>query len=135
MLVLLIYVGHFDDEALLDFRQSKNFDVYKGGLFERIVGEALVKSGYDLHYYRKENSTLQEKFFVRYKDYLIPIEVKARNNNSKSLSTLINSDSYKEISFGIKIIKGNIGYASNICTFSHFYSFLIKDFLSKFKYK
>ena len=106
----------------------------KGNVIESIIGEALVKSGYDLHYYKKENSTLQEEFFVRYKDYLVPIEVKAGNNNAKSLSTLIKSDNYPEIRFGIKIVKGNVGYDSNICTFPHFCAFLIKDFLSTFQF-
>lgn len=129
-----LLLSQLDDEAQLDFRQNKNLDVYKGGLFESIIGEALVKSGYVLRYYKKENSTLQEEFFVRYKDYLVPIEVKARNNNAKSLSTLIKSKEYEEIKFGIKIVKGNIGFASNICTFPHFCAFLIKDFLSSFKF-
>ena len=118
----------------MDFRQNKNLDVYKGGLFESVIGEVLVKSGYELHYYKKENSTLQEEFFVRYKDYLVPIEVKAKNNHSKSLSTLIKSPNYKEIGFGIKIINGNIGYNANICTFPHFCAFLIKEFLLQFQF-
>ncbi len=130
-----LLLSQLDDDAQNDFRQNKNLDVYKGGLFESIVGEALVKSGYELKYFKKENSTLQEEFFVRYKDYLVPIEVKAGNNNSKSLSTLIKSDNYKEIRFGIKIVKGNIGYKCNICTFPHFCTFLIKDFLSTFNYE
>ena len=129
-----LLLSQLDDEAQMDFRQNKNLDVYKGGLFESIIGEALVKSGYDLHYYKKENSTLQEEFFVRYKDYLVPIEVKAGNNNAKSLSTLIKSDNYPEIRFGIKIVKGNVGYDYNICTFPHFCAFLIKDFLSTFQF-
>ncbi len=130
-----LLLSQLDDEAQLDFRQNKNLDVYKGGLFENIIGEALVKSGYELHYFKKENSTLQEEFFVRYKDYLVPIEVKASNNNSKSLSTMIKSNNYPEIHFGIKIVRGNIGFESNICTFPRFCSFLIKDFLSTFKYE
>ncbi len=129
-----LLLSQLDDEAQIDFRQNKNLNVYKGGLFESIVGEALTKSGYELHYYKKENSTLEEEFFVRHHDYLVPIEVKATNNNSKSLSTLIKSNLYPEISFGIKLIKGNIGYESNICTFPHFCAFLIKDFLSTFNY-
>lgn len=130
-----LLLSQLDDEAELDFRQNKNLDVYKGGLFESIVAEALIKSGYSLCYYKKENSTLQEEFFVRYKDYLVPIEVKAGNNNSKSLKTLINSNNYQEICFGIKIARGNIGFDSNICTFPHFCSFLIKDFLTFFKFQ
>ena len=65
----------------------------------------------------KDNSTLQEEFFVRYKDYLVPIEMKAGGDNSKSLSTLIQSDNYPGIRFEIKIAKGNIGFDSSICAF------------------
>lgn len=129
-----LLLSQLDDDAQDDFRQNKNLDVYKGGLFESIVAEALVKSGYVLRYYKKENSTLQEEFFVRHKDYLVPIEVKASNNNAKSLSALIKSDNYKEIRFGIKLIKGNIGLDSNIFTLPHFCAFLIKDFLEKLQY-
>ena len=81
---------------------------------------------------KKENSTLQEEFFVRYKNYLVPIGVKAKNNHSKSLSTLIKSPNYKEIGFGIKVINGNIGYNANICTFPHFAHFLSKNFFQNF---
>ncbi|MBR1676605.1 MAG: ATP-binding protein [Clostridia bacterium] len=130
-----LLLSQLDDEAQADFRQNKNLNVYKGGLFESIMGEALVKSGYLLRYFKKENSTLQEEFFVRQKDYLVPIEVKAGNNNAKSLATLIKSEEYEEIRFGIKIAKGNIGYESNICTFPHFCAFLIKDFLLAFNYE
>ena len=129
-----LLLSQLDDEAQADFRRNKNLEVYKGGLFESIVGEALVKSGYTLRYFKKENATLQEEFFVRYKDYLVPIEVKAGNNRSKSLSTLIKSDRYGEIAFAIKIVKGNIGYDSDICTFPHFCAFLIKDFLASFNF-
>ena len=129
-----LLLSQLDDEAQADFRRNKNLEVYKGGLFESIVGEALVKSGYTLRYFKKENATLQEEFFVRYKDYLVPIEVKAGNNRSKSLSTLIKSDRYGEISFAIKIVKENIGYDSDICTFPHFCAFLIKDFLASFNF-
>ncbi len=127
--------SQLDDDAQMDFRRNKNMDVYKGGFFESVVGEALVKSGYDLRYYKKENSTLQEEFFVRYHDDLVPIEVKAKNNQSKSLSTLIKKGDYPEIRFGIKIVKGNIGFDSNICTFPHFCAFLIKEFLSSFHFE
>lgn len=130
-----LLLSQLDDDAQMDFRRNKNMDVYKGGFFESVVGEALVKSGYDLRYYKKENSTLQEEFFVRYHDDLVPIEVKAGNNQSKSLSTLIKKGDYPEIRFGIKIIKGNIGFDSNICAFPHFCAFLIKEFLSFFHFE
>lgn len=129
-----LLLSQLDDESCKDFRQNKNFNVYKGGFFESIIGEAFVKSGFDLRYYKKENSTLQEEFFVRCKDYLVPVEVKSWNNNSKSLSTLIKSDLYPEIQFGIKLINGNIGFKSKIMTFPHFCSFLIKEFLNDLQF-
>ena len=129
-----LLLSQLEDEAQMDFRQNKNFDIYKGGFFESIVGEALVKSGYELHYYKKSDSTLQEEFLVRSKDYLVPIEVKAGNNKSKSLTTLINNKNIDTIKFGIKVVRGNIGYQNSTITFPHFCAFLIKDFLASFKY-
>ncbi len=46
-----------------DLRANRNLGVYKGALYESIVAEALRKSGYELYYYKRENSTLEEDFF------------------------------------------------------------------------
>lgn len=124
-----LLIAMFDEEAQDDLRVNKNMNVYKGGLYESIVGEALVKSGCKLYYYKKENSTLEEDFFLRTKTKLIPVEVKAANNKSKSLSTLIESEKYSEISYGIKLCNRNIGFENNIYTFPHFCTFLLKRYL------
>ena len=39
-----------DEEAQEDLRTNKNLGVYKGALYENVVGEALVKAGYKLYY-------------------------------------------------------------------------------------
>ena len=44
-----------------------------------MVGEALVKQGYKLYYYKRSDSTLEEDFFIRSASSLIPLEVKAKN--------------------------------------------------------
>ncbi len=124
-----LLIAMLDEEAQDDLRINKNMNVYKGGLYESIVGEALVKSGCKLYYYKKENSTLEEDFFLRTKTKLIPVEVKAANNKSKSLSTLIESEKYPEISYGIKLCNRNIGFENNIYTFPHFCTFLLKRYL------
>ena len=124
-----LLIAMLDDESQEDLRVNKNMNIYKGGLFESIVGEALVKSGCKLYYYKRENSTLEEDFFLRTRDRLVPVEVKASNNRSKSLSTLIGSEKYPDSRFGIKLINGNIGFENNIFTFPHFCSFLLKSFL------
>ena len=124
-----LLIAMLDEESQEDLRVNKNMNVYKGGLFESVVGEALVKSGCKLYYYKRENSTLEEDFFLRTRDSLVPVEVKASNNKSKSLSTLIGSEKYPDIRFGIKLINGNIGFVNNIYSFPHFCAFLLKAFL------
>ena len=74
-----LLVAMLDDETQEDLRSRKNIGTYRGGLYENIVGDMLVKAGFDLYYYSKENSTLEEDFFVRDTENLIPVEVKARN--------------------------------------------------------
>lgn len=120
-----------DEEAQEDLRANKNLGVYKGALYENIVGEALVKGGYDLYYYKKDDSYLEEDFFVRTKEYLVPIEVKVTNGMAKALRTMIKSNSYPDIKYGIKLTGGNIGYSDNIYTFPYFCAFLLKHYLKE----
>lgn len=124
-----LIVAMLDEEAQEDLRANKNLGIYKGALYENMVGEALKKSGYDLFYYKKEDSTLEQDFFVRTTSELIPIEVKATNNKAKSLKTLISNKKYPCIEYGIKFINGNIGFAENIYTFPYFCAFLLKRYL------
>ena len=124
-----LLISMLDEEAQDDLRANQNLGVYKGALFENIVGEALVKSGCQLYYYKRDNSTLEEDFFVRTKDSLVPVEVKAGSNRSKSLQTLISGKNYSDINFGIKLCRANIGYQNDIYTFPYFCAFLLKRFL------
>lgn len=78
-----------DKEEQMDIRGNKNLGTYKGALYENFIAEALVKQGYDLYYYKKDDSSLEEDFFIRMKDCLVPVEAKAGSSKSKSLDTLI----------------------------------------------
>ena len=124
-----LLISMLDEEAQDDLRANQNLGVYKGALYENIIGEALVKSGCQLYYYKRDNSTLEEDFFARTKDSLVPVEVKAGSNRSKSLQTLITGKNYSDINFGIKLCRGNIGYQNDIYTFPYFCAFLLKRFL------
>lgn len=124
-----LLVTMLDEEAQEDLRANRNLGVYKGALYENIVGEALTKCGYELYYFKREDSTLEEDFFVRTATELIPLEVKSTNGRSKSLRTLINSDNYADILYGIKLTGGNIGYENQIYTFPYFCAFLLKRYL------
>ena len=127
-----LLVSMLDDESQEDLRANKNLGVYKGALYENMIGEALVKQGYKLYYYRRDSSTLEEDFFIRSASSLIPLEVKARSGKAKSLSTLIKSDRYPDISYGFKLSYNNIGHDAGIYTFPYFCTFLIKRFMNEF---
>lgn len=125
-----LLIANLDDEAQEDLRANRNMNVYKGALYENIVAEILSKQGYELFYYKKENSTLEQDFFVRTKKSLVPVEVKAKAGTAKSLSTLVKSEAYPDITTGIKFTAGNIGFQNNIYTFPYFCAFLLKRYLS-----
>ena len=83
-----LLVSALDEEAQEDLRVNKNLGVYKGVLYENFVAEAFTKQEMGLFYYKKENSTLEEDFFVRTKNELIPVEVKSNSDRFKSLAAL-----------------------------------------------
>ena len=128
-----LLVSLLDEESQDDLRANKNLGVYKGALYENIVGESLVKAGYKLYYYKREDGTLEEDFFIRSAENLIPVEVKAKGGRSKSLRTLISSEKYPDIAYGFKLSANNIGYSEQIYTFPYFCAFLMKRFMATFK--
>ena len=126
-----LLISSLDEEAQEDLRVNKNLGVYKGALYENFVAEAFVKQGFGLYYYKKENASLEEDFFVRTQNALVPVEVKANSNQSKALSALISNKRYQDISFGIKFGDVNVGYANQIYTFPYFCAFKLKEYLKK----
>lgn len=129
-----LLVAMLDEEAQEDLRANKNLGVYKGALFENIVGDALAKNNQPLYYYKKDNSTLEEDFFLRTATHLVPIEVKSTNGKSKSMHSLIAGERYTDISYGIKLAHANIGFANNIYTFPYFCTFMLKEYLRNFTF-
>ena len=124
-----LLVASLDEEAQDDLRANKNLGVYKGALCENLVAETLVKQGLGLYYYKREESQLEEDFFVRTADELLPLEVKAGSGTSKSLATLIRGEKYADIKHGIKLSAGNVGFSDGIYTFPYFCAFLLKKWL------
>ena len=70
-------------------------------------------------------------FFIRDAKSLIPVEVKATDNATKSLSKLTAQDGkYPDIRYGIKLCNKNIGFNGKFYTFPYFLTFLLKRLLS-----
>ncbi len=125
-----LLVASLDEESQDDMRVNKNYGTYKGAIYENVVGDMLVKQGYDLYFYRNEKSTLEMDFFIRDSRSLIPVEVKATDNVTKSLSKLTSlSDTYPDIQYGIKLCNKNIGFNGQFYTFPYFLTFLLKRFV------
>ena len=126
-------IGSLDDEAQEDLRNNKNFNTYKGAIYENIIGEMLVKQGYKLYFYKNEKGTIEMDFFIRDKDSLIPVEVKANDNATVSLNNLIEKEKYKDIKYGIKLCNKNIRFNGKFYTFPYFLAFLLKRYLKEKK--
>ncbi len=126
-----ILIGSLDEEAQEDLIFNKNFNTYKGDIYENIVGEMLVKQGYKLYFYKNEKGTIEMDFFIRDKNSLIPVEVKANDNATISLNNLIDSNKFKDIKYGIKLCNKNIGFNEKFYTFPYFLAFFLKKFLRK----
>ena len=125
-----LLIGSLDEEVQQDLRNNKNFNAYKGAIYENVVGDMLVKQGYQLYFYRNEKGTLEMDFFLRDADSLVPVEVKANDASTVSLNALIEKDAYPDVQYGIKLANKNIGYNGKFYTFPYFLAFLLKRFLA-----
>ena len=126
-----LLIGSLDEESQEDLRNNKNFNTYKGAIYENIVGDMLVKEGYQLYFYKNEKGTIEMDFFIRDKDSLIPVEVKANDNKTTSLNKMIDNEKYSDIKYGIKLCNKNIGFNGKFYTFPYFMTFLLKRYLKE----
>ncbi len=125
-----LLIASLDEEAQEDLRANKNLGTYKGAIYENIVGDMLVKQGYNLYYYSKDRPSLEMDFFIRDADSLIPVEVKANDGATPSLNKLLN-DKYPDVKYGIKLGYKNIGFNGKFYIFPYFLSFLLKRFVRR----
>ncbi|WP_300794820.1 ATP-binding protein [uncultured Bacteroides sp.] len=126
-----LLIASLDEEAQEDLRANKNLGTYKGAIYENIVGDMLVKQGYQLYYYNSDRPALEMDFFVRDADSLIPVEVKATDGATASLNNLLKENKYPDIKYGVKLGYKNIGFNSKFYTFPYFLTFLLKRFISE----
>lgn len=88
----------------------------KGGIYENVIGECLIKKGYKLYYY-KPDSTHEIEFLIEKNNEVLPIEVKASNSSTVSLNNFID-EFHPSIAF--KFIDGNVGMDGVKKTLPHY---------------
>lgn len=104
---------------------SDNISLYKGVIAENFVANQLVCNGFDLYYYRS-NNTSKVDFLLYTKNGIIPVEVKTGNaTQSKSLKLYIEKFKPK---YTIRISTKDFGYdpKTNIKSIPLYATFLIK---------
>lgn len=128
-----LLIASMDEESRKDLLVSKNLGVYKGALYENFAAEALIKQGYDLLFYRSEDSRTELDFLIRIKDNIVPIEIKANKRSARSLNTVIDDKKIDEIKYGIKFSNNNIGVSNKVLTLPFFTLFMLKKVVTYMK--
>lgn len=94
----------------------------KGGIYENLIFDMLIKRGVDLHYIKKENSTQEIEFLMEQNCSIIPIEVKSKKGETHSLNEFL-----KEWNppYSYKLTSTNIGEVENKITLPHYMAMFI----------
>ena len=93
----------------------------KGGIFENLMAQTLIRNGYELHYYKPDDNSELE-FLIEKDGEVLPVEVKAGNQSTKSLDSFV--ENYTP-SLAYKIIAGNVGMAGKKYTLPHYMAMFI----------
>ena len=88
----------------------------KGGVYENVIAECLIKRGYKIYYY-KPNDSQEIEFIIEKNGEVIPVEVKAGNMSSVSLNKFIKDYSP---SVAYKLIGGRNGKNGVKITLPHY---------------
>ena len=89
----------------------------KGGIYDNLIADMLIKRGYSLHYYKEGESNQEVEFIISKDTAIIPIEVKSKRGATVSLNRYI--EKYKpEVAF--KLIDGNLGIEGVKITMPHY---------------
>ena len=88
----------------------------KGGIYENVISESLVKKGYGLYYF-KPDSEHEIEFILEKEGGVVPLEVKAGNTSTPSLNAFIRD--FKPTS-AYKLVFGNQGQDGIRRTLPHY---------------
>ena len=78
----------------------------KGGIYENLVFDILMKKNKKVYYYRRANSEQEIEFLLEDEGEVVPVEVKSKNGETLSLNTFMQEYSPQK---AYKLIDGNVG--------------------------
>ena len=86
----------------------------KGGLYEALAADMLIKRGYTRLFFLKDaKSTREIEFFITNDDGIIPVEIKAGRSKANSLGRLLENEL---IPYGYKLASQNVGVSGKRIT-------------------
>ena len=118
-----ILVAMLGSAARADILQG-NLGGYKGAIYENLMADTLIKKGQRLYYFQKD-SGLELDFLIRYKGECVPVEVKARTAQSKSLATVRKHPEKYGVKHFIKFGDYNVGRDGALLTLPNYMQFLL----------
>ena len=117
-----LLLARYGSQTKLAILQKKLLGNAKGGIYENLIAEQLVKNGYSIHYYRTENGSLELEFLIEKDGGVVPIEVKAGNTATLSLNRFI-ENFHPPIAY--KFIDGNLGFSDGKLSLPHYMSMFV----------
>ena len=101
-----------------------NLGGFKGAIFENLMADTLHKKEQNLYFFQKD-SGLELDFLVRMKGECVPLEVKAKTAQAKSVKTVLSHPEKYKVKHVIKFGDFNIGRDDRLLTLPNYMQFLL----------
>ena len=101
-----------------------NLGGFKGAIYENLMADTLHKKAQNLYYFQKD-SGLELDFLVRKNGECVPLEVKAKTAQAKSVKTVLAYPDKYNIKHIIKFGDYNIGRDGQLLTLPNYMQFLL----------
>ena len=101
-----------------------NLGGFKGAIYENLMADTLHKKEQILYYFQKD-SGMELDFLVRINGECVPLEVKAKTAQAKSVKTVLNHPEKYKVKHVIKFGDFNIGRDGQLLTLPNYMQFLL----------
>ena len=101
-----------------------NLGGFKGAIYENLMADTLHKKEQNLYYFQKD-SGLELDFLVRMNGECVPLEVKAKTAQAKSVKTVLSHPEKYKVKHVIKFGDFNIGRDGQLLTLPNYMQFLL----------
>lgn len=101
-----------------------NLGGLKGAIYENLMADTLHKKEQNLYYFQKD-SGMELDFLVRINGECVPLEVKAKTAQAKSVKTVLNHPEKYKVKHVIKFGDFNIGRDGQLLTLPNYMQFLL----------